>query len=339
MRAKIMHQRIKIIQHASTKLQRTQHRSRGHWISTKCITKAVKKFLLHHQQFSQSLKNVTSLYTEIDNERVSNIQAIESASGKRIYDSHTKYQTFVLEKQGKQAHNDYIQSIKHRIFGDRYLQTNRPNDTVKGLSGYARLTHIIAPWQEVFYELEHDIKDHPFSVWLQEVHRIFSKAKRLLRDITKTILQTRRSEWQNAKIHYIRVGKHGKIARMINLKPRSGPTASKMYRTKPGEAIKPAISIEECKEATILMHTSWMANPPGVQNCHFLDIISDNTGHCGVKVNSRKQFDIKAQWQYLEGMLEERVDAQTADRIKEVHQRLPKLFGQIKTDTVLNYPF
>jgi hypothetical protein len=175
MRAKIMYQRIKIIQHASIKLQRTQHRSRGHWISTKFITKAVKKFLVHHQQFSQLLKNVTSLCIEIDNEQVSNIQAIESARGKRMYDSPTKYQTFVLEKQGKQAHNDYIQSIKHRIFGDRYLQTNRPNDTVKGLSGYARLTHLITPWQEMFYELEHDIKDRPFSVWLQEVYRIFSK--------------------------------------------------------------------------------------------------------------------------------------------------------------------
>jgi len=195
------------------------------------------------------------------------------------------------------------------------------------------------PSQEMFYELEHGINDRPFSVWLQEVYRIFSKAKRLLRDITKTILKTRRSEWRNAKIHYIQVGTHGKIARMINLKPRSGPTASKMYPTKPGEAIKPAISIEECKEATILMHTSWMANPPGVQNCHFLDIISDNTGHCGVKVNSRKQFDIKAQWRYLAGVLEERVDAQTAERVKEAHQRLPKLFEQIKTDTVLNYPF
>jgi hypothetical protein len=133
--AKIMYQRIKIIQHASTKLQRTQHKSRGHWISTKFITKAVKKFLVRHQQLSQSLTNVTSLCTEVGNERVSHIQAIESARGKRIYDSHTEYQTFVLDKQGKQAHNDYIQSIKHRLFGDRYLQTNRPNDTVKGLSG------------------------------------------------------------------------------------------------------------------------------------------------------------------------------------------------------------
>jgi ferric iron reductase protein FhuF len=91
--------------------------------------------LVRHQQLSQSLTNVTSLCTEVGNERVSHIQAIESARGKRIYDSHTEYQTFVLDKQGKQAHNDYIQSIKHRLFGDRYLQTNRPNDTVKGLSG------------------------------------------------------------------------------------------------------------------------------------------------------------------------------------------------------------
>ena len=117
--------------------------------------------MVRHQQLSQSLTNVTSLCTEVDNERVSHIQAIESARGKKIYDSHTEYQTFVLEKQGKQAHNDSIQSIKHRIFGDRYLQTNRPNDTVKGLSGYARLTHLIEPWQEMFHELEHDTKRPP----------------------------------------------------------------------------------------------------------------------------------------------------------------------------------
>jgi hypothetical protein len=56
-------------------------------------------------------------------------------------------------------------------------------------------------------------------------------------------------------------------------------------------------------------------------------------------VDCHKPFDAQAQWQYLDGLLEDKVDAHTAERIKLAHRKLPKLFEKIKTDTTITYPF
>jgi hypothetical protein len=106
---------------------------------------------------------------------------------------------------------------------------------------------------------------------------------------------------------------------MINPKCRSGPTASNFYPSKPGEPKRYATNDEEQKEASLLMHTSWMSNPPGKQNCHFLDLIQDDVGPCGVVVNHNKQFGANAQWKYLDGLLASKVDTETEDRIKMAH--------------------
>jgi hypothetical protein len=126
---------------------------------------------------------------------------------------------------------------------------------------------------------------------------------------------------------------------MINPKPRSGPTASKIFPPRPGETKCYATNDHERKEATLLTHKSWMADPPGTQNCHFLDIINDEVRKCGVHVDPQKRFDANAQWKYLEGLLEDKVNPPTAERIKLAHQKLPKLFECIKIDKVLTYPF
>jgi hypothetical protein len=82
-----------------------------------------------------------------------------------------------------------------------------------------------------------------------------------------------------------------------------------------------------------------MGNPPGGKNCHFLDTIEDQVGPHGVNINLNKPFDDEACWQYLKGTLHEKVDQETAARIKYAHQRLPELFSKIKTDQKLVYPF
>jgi hypothetical protein len=161
----------------------------------------------------------------------------------------------------------------------------------------------------------------------------------LLKDTTKTIQRIRQDESRNAKNHYIRIGKNGQITNMINPKSQSGPVASNMYPSKPCETIRYATNSEECKEVSIITHTDRMADPPGKKNCHFIDLKSVEVGPHGVHINHSKPFTVEAQWKYLDGMLEDQVDEHTAERIKLAHQRLQKLFEQIKTDSYITYPF
>jgi hypothetical protein len=110
---------------------------------------------------------------------------------------------------------------------------------------------------------------------------------------------------------------------MNNPKIQSGPVAGKIYPTKPEEPICHAINDRERKEASLITHKRWIDNPPGTQDCHFLDIINDDIGPHGISINPQKQFDADAEWKYLEGMLAEKVNNDTAEKIKLAHQKVP----------------
>jgi hypothetical protein len=150
------------------------------------------------------------------------------------------------------------------------------------------------------------------------------KARKLNKEISHALTQARQIEWCNAKNHYIRTGRYGNIANMINPKNRTGPTASKVYPSKPGEPVRYALNDEERMEASLATHQAWMSNPPGSKNCHFLDIEEDETGPTGVSICSNKPFDNIAQWKYLDGLLEQKLDYEIAEQVKLAHQRLPR---------------
>jgi hypothetical protein len=107
----------------------------------------------------------------------------------------------------------------------------------------------------------------------------------------------------------------------------------------PNEPVRKAINDEERKEASTLTHSMWMDDPPGIKNCHFLDITKDDIGPYGISIHAEKTFNEDAQWKYLEGMLEEKLDNETATRVNIAHQRLPELFKKIKTNTKIINPF
>jgi hypothetical protein len=82
-----------------------------------------------------------------------------------------------------------------------------------------------------------------------------------------------------------------------------------------------------------------MDNLPGSQNCHFLDILEDEIGPCGVSVHCGRKFNEMSNWSYLYGLLHDKVEDEIAARIAYAHNRLPKLFSKIQTDTKIIYPF
>jgi len=102
------------------------------------------------------------------------------------------------------------------------------------------------------------------------------------------------------------------------------------WRNMPNEAVRKAINNEERKEASIITHTMWMDDPPGIKNFYFLDITTNEIGPNGISIHAEKTFNEDAQWKYLEGILEEKLDNETATRVNIAHQRLRALFKKIK---------
>jgi hypothetical protein len=156
------------------------------------------------------------------------------------------------------------------------------------LSGYVCLLLLTEKSKDSYGDISHQVNFNPSDLGLKYIYKVMSKVKCTIKDIIRSILQTRQHKWQNAKKYYIQIEKNGQIARMINPKPRSGPMASKIFPPRPGETKRYTMNDHKHKEAALLTHTSWMADPPGTQNCHFLDIINDEVGKCGVHVDPQK---------------------------------------------------
>jgi len=244
----------------------------------------------------------------------------------------------VLEIQGKEEHEEYINNIKQTVFGIENIQAIELQKLAK-TSAHERLANMTTLWNEIWHRIQLTESNSLSPRSLRALYKDMRKAKKRIKAITRTITQIRQNEWRSAKNHYMRIGKYGNIANMINSKDQSGPTACKTFPTDPGNPIQYAVSDHERKEATILTHTAWVSDPPGNQNCHFLDLVKDEIGPTGVNVSADKVFDANAQWNYLDGILENKYDAEIVDRIRYAHQRLPTLFARIKTDKVLIYPF
>jgi len=221
--------------------------------------------------------------------------------------------------------------MKIAILGNHRVKRLEPEDD-PNIPSHVRLQGQADQWDKMLVQYPTESRDPITSLRIKKWLLIARQARRKMKKMLHTLKAIRREDFQNAKIHYIRLGKFGPIARMTNPKSRSGPTAGSFYPTKPGEPVRRAINDHERMEACIQTHEIWMDNPPGQQNCHFLDLENDAVGPHTVKISPDKVFDEEAQWKYLEGCLHEKVGQETSDRIHEAHQRLPELFRHIQTE-------
>ena len=302
------------------------------------MIKSIQRFLRQQVPFLESVIATNLICKRVQDDRRNHIQSIETARNKKIFDSHNEYQASVIDTQGREDYNTFIHSMKKDILGHTRVKSLE-EEAEQNLPHNIRLQCQADEWDKMLEHLSCDNFDKVTSLKIKKWLLIAKQAKRKLCKMLTTIRAIKKQEYANAKIHFIRLGKFGNIAKMINPKPRSGPTAGSFYPTKPGEPIRRAINDHERKEACIQTHEVWMDNPPGSKNCHFLDLENDAVGPNGVKVLPNKVFDDEAQWQYLEGCLHEKVGQEISERIQTAHERLPELFKHIQTESRLSYPF
>jgi len=258
-------------------------------------------------------------------ERANLNTAIEKARNKRIYDDDNRFIDAVITSQGQNEYDMLLKNNRQDISGETDHR-NQEETTRTCLSKLSLLHLQHEKWIQTMNTLLEE-QYHPNNE-ANIKHSYFAtrRAKRHIRAIINTLQLVRQEEWVSSKNHLIRIGKYGAVAKMIHPKQRAGPTAGKFYPTKPMEPTRQAINNRERMEATLITHRKWMDNPPGKKNCIFLDTTADEVGVNGITVNPEKPFDDTAQWEYLEGMLEEKTNIDIANRVRLAHDRLPVLF-------------
>jgi hypothetical protein len=162
-------------------------------------------FQKQQRPFSESIRKTATICQEVAEDRKKHIKAIELSCAKRIYDNLQEYQTHVIEVQGKDECEDFIQNVKQEIFGtDNILskETERLAKTPK----YAHLATELTQWEDIIEPLCTTVIPDDSNKQSKEWYKILVKARCALQKITCTIKQVRYEEWRNAKNHYIRIG-------------------------------------------------------------------------------------------------------------------------------------
>ena len=205
------------------------------------LAKAIQIFIDQQPRFLTSIQKTINMCEEITNDRIAHIDAIEKARNRRIYDADKPYLTEVLEQRGRAEHEDYIKNVKRSVFGTENTQSTEMQSLLK-VSTHLRLAHLIPPWIEIRDRIQLAKITPQSPQALKILYKEMRRAKKHIKNISRTIVQVRQNEWQSAKIHYIRVGKYGNIANMINTKDRSGPTACKSFPAEPGDPNRLAVN-------------------------------------------------------------------------------------------------
>ena len=312
----------------------TKTRSHEKWKAS--IALNLKRLAKQQEEFITSLESVHTTCKKVKEDRLNHIQAIEHARHKKLYDSKSEFVDTVIETVGKKEYDSIINDMKKVILGKENVR-NLENE--EHVSPVDQMQALINKWQIMIKEL---LTDTPGAFSQRQVKHWYKLAlpgKQLIKNLQRVLKKIKSEEFHNSKIHNIRIGKYGSLARMTNPKERKGPAASAFYPTKTGEPIKRAYNNQERMEASIETHKIWVSDPPGNKNCHFLDLKDDDVGPNAIDIDATKPFDEAAEWNYLEGLLKEKVCDETAERVKLAHQKLPELFRHIKTETKITYPF
>ena len=338
-RTNILLQRIKIIKiclQRSNRKTTTKHEKDDPNTGSQQLQKQLKKLQLQQEQWMEAVTQAISILNEIQQDRKNHISAIENKRGKTIFDKYNEYIPALLETQGKEEFDELTLQLKNNIFGNEHVSMIA---TQRDSSKITQLQNEITKWTVFYTTILVFNPSTAITTQLRQWMAITTGLRNKIKKVRKLIKHIRQDEWIHAKVHSIRIGKYGDIAKKISPKPKNGPAANKVYPTIPGQVRRIARTVEEQKEATLATHIPWTSNPPGQQNCHFLDLHPTDAGPPMLNIQPEKPFDDRAQLKYLGTALQEAVDQPIYNRIVSAHNKLPELFRHISTNTNITYPF
>jgi hypothetical protein len=87
-----------------------------------CVRKYTKRLLKQQEDFPKEVHSLITMCQDVAMDRDDNINAIETARGKRIFDKHCEFQTSIIESMGKDEFDRYTHQAKQEIFGTKNVK-------------------------------------------------------------------------------------------------------------------------------------------------------------------------------------------------------------------------
>ena len=77
----------------------------------------LRRFLKQRETFAESILNTVQICTTVAKERADHIQAIEISRNKKFYDVDHKFIDSIIEKQGREEHDQFLYVMKKDKLG------------------------------------------------------------------------------------------------------------------------------------------------------------------------------------------------------------------------------
>jgi hypothetical protein len=137
-RSKSTFQRLKILNLCMQRYLKGQHWRVNRNLTKEYVSKILHRFKKQQERLVDSIFKMIDICGEIMKYRKKHIEALENDRNKKNYDNMTEYQTYVLETQGKDDFEKYIQKIKCEFFGEEAVQ-KLATDSANKIPKYLRL--------------------------------------------------------------------------------------------------------------------------------------------------------------------------------------------------------
>ncbi len=179
---------------------------------------------------------MTATCEQIHNDRQNHVEAIRHKRNKQKYDKEYEFYTASQSDEHCEMVKQYLHNAQEQIFGEENMPSLELKEEIHKTSKIQRLNQEVNKLENMLAKLlslplnNEDTSKR--SLNLNAWQYLTIAMRRQSKKIKETIFRIKGEEWNNAKLYYIHIGKIGKIANMINPKPRSPSAANKTYPKK-----------------------------------------------------------------------------------------------------------
>jgi hypothetical protein len=108
-------------------------------------------------------------------DRANHVQAIEYSRQKVCYDNMNEFQDAVIDTQGQEEYQEFLQNIKSQIFKDEFIENKMENTKNNRISANNRLEEYIAVWNDLLLQLRSNAQLESNRINVKGWHKLIKK--------------------------------------------------------------------------------------------------------------------------------------------------------------------
>jgi hypothetical protein len=139
------------------------------------LKKSMKRILNQQPKLLTSMRNSVTLCHNIMKDRANHVQAIEYSRQKVCYDNMNEFQDAVIDTQGQEEYQEFLQNIKSQIFKDEFIENKMENTKNNRISANNRLEEYIAVWNDLLLQLRSNAQLESNRINVKGWHKLIKK--------------------------------------------------------------------------------------------------------------------------------------------------------------------